>query len=116
MAERRQSFRAPQQDGRAWSAPAGCRDHVSGPDTADRLGLDPGQPGGTRAVRTPAVGAGGVRPMPGASEIHAIRNALSAQAGASPAPRRDEPSLAPTPGRSATSVTPNWRIWAWPRA
>jgi hypothetical protein len=39
----------PQRDGRGWSAPAWCRDHVSGPGAADRLGLDPGQPSGTRA-------------------------------------------------------------------
>ena len=36
-------------------------DHVSGPGAADRLGLDPGQPGGTgQAVTVTAVAAGPV--------------------------------------------------------
>jgi hypothetical protein len=41
---------------------ARCRDHVSGPGTADRLGRDPGQPS---------------RTAPGAGEMYAVREALS---------------------------------------
>ena len=49
----------------------GARDHFSGPGAADRLALDPGQPGGTRAARAPGAGVGSVRSVPGAGEIDA---------------------------------------------
>ena len=50
----------------------GARDHFSGPGAADRLALDPGQPGGTRAARAPGAGVGSVRSVPGAGEIDAV--------------------------------------------
>jgi hypothetical protein len=64
------SSRTPRRDGQARSAPAWCRDHVSGPGAADRLGLDPGQPGGDRA---------GGRGGPGGGEVLAAAAAASAQ-------------------------------------
>jgi len=63
-----------------WSAPGWCRDHVSGPGAADRLGPDPGQPGGAGAARVPTAGACGAGSVPGAGEIPAIRRHLSARA------------------------------------
>lgn len=56
------SSRTPRRDGQARSAPAWCRDHVSGPGAPDRLGLDPGQ--GTRRGR-------GQRSVPDTGELHA---------------------------------------------
>lgn len=49
-----------------WSAPAGCRDHVSGTAAADRLGLDPGQPAepGRRGYPPRARAASGQCPAP----------------------------------------------------
>jgi hypothetical protein len=81
--------------GQALSAPARRRDHVTGPGAADRLGLDHGQPGGTGqaatvtafaagpvAARVLAAGAGDVRSVLGAGEIHAgLDDVLYARAG-----------------------------------
>ncbi len=56
------SSRTPRRDGQARSAPARCRDHVSRPGAADRLGLDPG---------LLAAGADDVRSVAGTGELHA---------------------------------------------
>jgi hypothetical protein len=73
------SSRSPRRDGQARSAPA-CAVIMSAGRAADRLGLEPGQPGGTgQAATVTAAAAGpvaarvpaarGVQSVPGTDEI-----------------------------------------------
>lgn len=65
------------RDDLARSAPAWCRDHVSGPGAADRPGLDPASPAGTGQAATVTAAAAG----PVLARILAAAAALSAHAG-----------------------------------
>jgi hypothetical protein len=124
------SSRAPRRDGQARSAPAWCRDHVSGPGAADRLGLDPGLPGGTGQAATVTAAAAG----PVAARVLAAAAAASGQCrapvsylrvrmtcsrlgpgwpGASPVIRRHSRACSCGPAGGSRGLSPGRSLGSW---